>query len=101
VKVATLLWGAAFATAGTLVALGSVPGSAAWQTGPRLGIAMVLILLGFFLLAGPWVTYAVRRASSKDTPGGCPVGATCECGHFNFKPRQHCRQCGAATLYPA
>lgn len=100
-RISTLLWGAAFALAGILVLVGVVPGSSAWASGPRTGIAMVLILLGFLLLAGPWVAYAVRRASSKEGPGGCPVGATCACGHFNFKPRKTCRQCDAPTVYPA
>lgn len=97
-----MLWGAASAAAGTLVAGGWIPGSSAWAAGPRFGIAALLLVVGFLMLAGPWVAYAVRRSSAKDGSGGtCPVGATCGCGHFNFKPRGTCRQCGKDTVYPA
>ena len=100
VRIGTLLWGSAFAILGVVVVAGAFPGSSNWAVGPRIGIAMVLLVLGFLMLAGPWVAYAVNRASAKDGPGGCPVGTTCTCGHFNFKPRKTCRQCGVATVYP-
>ncbi|MES2155042.1 MAG: hypothetical protein V4510_07895 [bacterium] len=99
-RIGTLLWGLAFLAAGAVVLAGLALGASDWSTGPRIGIGMVLLLLGFLLAAGPWIAYAVRRASSKESKGGCPVGTTCACGHFNFKPRAHCRECGTATTYP-
>src|SRR5689334_10256504 len=101
VRLATVLWGLAFAAAGTLVAAGWAPGAATASLGPRLGIAMVLLLLGFALLLGPVIAAMVRRRSAGQTGGVCPVGASCSCGHFNFKPRAACRQCGKPTEYPA
>jgi hypothetical protein len=97
-----MLWGAAFVAAGACIAASVIPGSESWATGPRIGIASVLLLLGFFMIVGPWIAFAVRRASAKEGGGGnCPVGTTCGCGHFNFKPRAMCKQCGKDMVYPA
>jgi len=96
-----LLWGLAFVAAGATVALGGIPGSQAWATGPRIGVATLLIVLGllsFGFALGPWIA---RRTARPENQGICPVGATCECGQFNFKPKRSCKACGKATLYAA
>jgi hypothetical protein len=96
-----LLWGLAFAAAGLLVLAGWMPGSAAWSLGPRLGVGTLLAALGVLLLTGAFAGAIRARTERHDSKGGCPVGATCPCGHFNFKPRRTCRQCGAPTAYAA
>jgi hypothetical protein len=96
-----LLWGLALAAAGALVLGGWVPGASSWQPGPRVGMGTLLAVLGFVLLAGSFAAAIRERTERLDSKGGCPVGATCACGHFNFKPRKACRQCGAATVYAA
>lgn len=95
----TLLWGAAFLAAGLLVVSGLVPGSDGWAQGPRVGMGTFLVVAGFVLAIGAFAGRIRDRTAKVDGKGGCPVGATCSCGHFNFKPRRTCRQCGAATLY--
>jgi len=100
--VRSIAWGALFATAGAVVAGGWMPGSSSWATGPRIGIATLLIVLGLTVVgfaAAPWVLRKTTRPA--DYQGGCPVGATCACGHFNFKPRKSCKQCGMATAFVA
>jgi hypothetical protein len=92
-------WGSAFVLAGAVVFAGWLPGSAGWSLGPRLGMATFLVVMGLVILAGSFAGAIRRRTEAVDSKGGCPVGATCACGHFNFKPRRACRQCGAATLY--
>lgn len=94
-------WGLAFAAAGLLVLAGWLPGSASWATGPRLGMGTLLAVLGAVLAAGAFAGAIRARTERLDSKGGCPVGATCACGHFNFKPRRTCRQCGAATAFAA
>lgn len=85
---------------GAVVAAGWVPGSDGWATGPRVGIAMALLALGGLLLALPAAAWLLARTTRPaDYRGGCPVGATCACGHFNFKPRRACRECGALTRF--
>jgi hypothetical protein len=94
----SLLWGVAFLAAGAIVAGGWMPGSAEWSQGPRIGIATLLLVWGFLIMGfalSPWILRKTTR--KEDYEGACPVGATCACGHFNFKPRKDCRQCGAAT----
>ncbi len=99
-RLRTFLWGLAFLAGGTVVAAGWLPGSSAWATGPRVGIAMFLFLVGSLLLGIPGVQAVLHRTTRpEDYPGGCPVGATCSCGHFNFKPRRRCAQCGEPTRY--
>ncbi len=43
-RLRTFLWGLAFLAGGTVVAAGWLPGSSAWATGPRVGIAMFLFV---------------------------------------------------------
>jgi len=96
----TLTWGLAFAVAGAYVLAGG-PGLAGWSLGPRLGAGTLLVVLGLVLVAGAFAGAIRDRTERLDSKGGCPVGATCSCGQFNFKPRKACRQCGAATTYAA
>ena len=97
----TLLWGLGFLLAGTLILGGWMPGASSWATGPRIGLGTFLAVAGFVLLAGSFAGAIRDRTARVDGKGTCPVGATCSCGHFNFRPRKSCRQCGAATVYPA
>ena len=97
----TLLWGVAFLAAGILVLSALVPGSASWALGPRVGMGTLLAVSGLVLVLGSFAGSIRARTERVDSKGGCPVGATCPCGHFNFKPRRTCRQCGAATTYAA
>jgi hypothetical protein len=92
-------WGLAFAAAGAVVLGGWLPGAAAWAPGPRIGMGTLLAVFGLVLLVGAFAGAIRSRTERHDSKGGCPVGATCACGHFNFKPRRTCRQCGAATAY--
>ena len=99
-NVRALGWGFAFVAAGVVVAFGWLPGSAGWSTGPRAGLATGFLTLGVtMILAGNAAWFLRRTTKAEDYRGGCPVGATCQCGHFNFKPRKACRQCGAATSF--
>jgi hypothetical protein len=102
-RLATFLWGLAFLAAGAVLAFGWWPGSAQWDLGPRFGMAAVLGMLGLALLSGPLWRRIARRTAAIEGPGGgnCPVGATCSCGHFNFKPKRTCRACGRETKFPA
>ena len=94
------IWGTAFVAAGALVAGGWLPGSAAWQMGPRIGVATFLAVTGLTVIAFALVPWVLRKTTKPaDYEGGCPVGATCGCGQFNFKPRKSCRQCGKATTF--
>lgn len=98
-RLRTTLWGLGLAAAGAVVALGLLPGASTWSPGPRAGVATLLIVLGTLLLGSlalPWVT---RRTARPENAGGCPVGATCACGHFNLKPRRACRACGQPTSF--
>ena len=97
----TLGWAAAFLAAGTLAAGGWFPGAGAAALGPRVGLAALLLTFGVVLVAGAFAGRLRARSERLDGKGGCPVGATCACGHFNFKPRLSCRQCGAATSFEA
>lgn len=97
----TLGWSAAFLVAGTVAAAGWFPGADDAALGPRVGFAVALLMLGLVLAVGSFAGALRARTERLDSKGGCPVGAKCACGHFNFKPRATCRQCGAATLYTA
>jgi hypothetical protein len=97
----TLGWSLAFTAAGVVAAAGWFPGADAVATGPRVGLAVLLLMLGIVLAIGSFAGALRMRSERHDLKGGCPVGAKCACGHFNFKPRVTCRQCGAATLYTA
>lgn len=92
-------WGLAFLAAGIVVLAAWLPGSDAWALGPRMGMGTLLVVLGLVFVVGAFAGAIRSRTEAVDGKGGCPVGATCSCGHFNFKPRKACRQCGAATLY--
>jgi len=92
-------WGLAFLAAGIVVLAAWLPGSEGWALGPRIGMGTLLCVLGLVFVAGSFAGAIRNRTEAVDGKGGCPVGATCSCGHFNFKPRKACRQCGAATLY--
>lgn len=97
----TLAWSAAFLAGGTVAAAGWFPGAASTALGPRIGLAALLLTFGVVLAVGAFAGALRTRTMRLDGKGGCPVGATCACGHFNFKPRATCRQCGAATMYTA
>ncbi|MEA3190481.1 MAG: hypothetical protein QOD77_1063 [Thermoplasmata archaeon] len=100
-KLSTLVWGLAWLVAGLAVAFGWVPGADGWAQGPRYGIAALLLVLGVVLIVGANAAWTLRRTAREDgAGGGCPVGATCACGHFNLKPRRACKACGAATSFP-
>lgn len=96
----TLAWGLAFAALGAIVLAGWMPGSTEWALGPRIGLGTFLAVAGIVFLAGSFAG-AIRDRTERTDSKGCPVGATCACGHFNFKPKRVCRQCGAATLFTA
>jgi hypothetical protein len=98
----TLAWGLAFATLGVVILAGWVPGASGWAIGPRIGLGTFLAVTGVVFLVGSFAGLIRARTAAVDGKGGgCPVGATCPCGQFNFKPRGTCRQCGAATMYAA
>lgn len=94
-------WGLAFAAAGLVVLGGWLPGASSWSLGPRVGGGTLLVVLGLVFVAGAFAGAIRARTERLDGKGGCPVGATCACGHFNFKPRRSCRECGLATTYAA
>lgn len=94
-------WGLVFAAVGVLVLGAWLPGLGGWSLGPRIGAGTLLVVLGAVLVAGAFAGAIRSRTERLDGKGGCPVGATCACGHFNFKPRRTCRQCGVATMYAA
>lgn len=95
-------WALAFAAASLAILGGVLPGSSGWALGPRLGIGLLLASAALLLLVGS-LSSAIRGRTARieGAGGNCPVGATCACGHFNFKPRKACRQCGAPTSYTA
>lgn len=95
----TLGWAAAFALAALALGAGWFPGAQGAAPGPRIGLTAVLAMLALALAVGAFAGAIRRRTQRLDGPGGCPVGATCACGHFNFKPRATCRQCGVPTRY--
>ncbi len=95
----TLGWALAFAIAALLLAVGWFPGAANAAPGPRIGLTALLAMMAFVLLVGSFAGAIQARSERLDSKGVCPVGAKCVCGHFNFKPRATCRQCGAATHY--
>lgn len=95
----TLAWALAFVVAGTLGALGWFPGANDAALGPRVGLSAALLTFGLVLLVGSFAGAMQARSERLDSKGSCPVGAKCSCGHFNFKPRTTCRQCGVATTY--
>ena len=97
----TLAWSLAFTVGGMLAAASWFPGAGTVAQGPRIGFAVLLLTLGIVLAVGAFAGALRMRTERLDGKGGCPVGAKCACGHFNFKPRTSCRQCGAATLYTA
>jgi uncharacterized membrane protein len=90
-----IVWGLLFTALGLVVAFGWLPGSAAWATGPRVGLAMGLMTLGFILVTVALAPWFLRRFTrSEDYGGKCPVGESCShCGAFNMKPRRVCRSC--------
>lgn len=93
-------WGLAFIVAGLAVAFGWLPGASQWAGGPRAGLATGFLMLGITVLLAGNAAWILRRTTkAEDYRGGCPVGATCKCGHFNFKPRKVCRECGASTAF--
>jgi hypothetical protein len=97
-RLRSLGWSLAFMAAGVALAAGWVGGR--WSATARLGAGMALATLGFLLAAIPLSVWWLRRTTrASDYEGGCPVGANCGCGHFNFRPRPACRQCGAPTVY--
>lgn len=95
----TLAWAIAFALGALLLAFGWFPGAATAAPGPRLGLTAGLATLSLVLFVGSFAGAMQARTQQLDSKGNCPVGATCACGHFNFKPRTKCRQCGAVTRY--
>jgi hypothetical protein len=98
VEARRLAWALLFVVLGVLLVGAWLPGSSGWGVGPRVGAATALFVLGGLLLLFPAVHWILRKTTRpEDYDGGCPVGKTCACGHFNFKPRSECRQCGAAT----
>ena len=101
-RLATLVWGALFVAAAVVVLAGWFPGAASASTGPRIGIGMALATFGLLVVGIPATVAIVRRTTRpEDYAGGCPVGAQCGCGRFNFKPRRKCPACGQAMQYPA
>jgi hypothetical protein len=100
VNLRAAVWGVAFVGVGLLLATASIKGTAELEAGPRVGMGVALVVLGLVVFAIGNVGWLLRRtAKAGDYAPSCPVGATCACGHFNFKPRRACRQCGAATSY--
>lgn len=97
----TLGWALAFAVAALVLALGWFPGAATAAPGPRIGVTALLAMMALVLLIGSFAGALQARSERLDSKGVCPVGAKCACGHFNFKPRATCRQCGIATHYAA
>ena len=97
----TIAWAVGFQLAAVIVALGLYPGSDGAAQGPRIGLTVALATLGTILLVGAFTAELQARTARLDGKGGCPVGAKCACGHFNFKPRATCRQCGVPTTYTA
>ncbi|MHB8634574.1 MAG: hypothetical protein ACYDBQ_11530 [Thermoplasmatota archaeon] len=91
-------WGLGFVAAGLVVAFGLLPGSHGWAPGPKAGIASVLVIVGVVTASLAMAGWIVRRTEAAGG-GGCPVGASCGCGHFNFKPRRSCRACGLALTW--
>ncbi len=95
-----LLWGIALVGIGALLTSGSFRGTEGLEDGPRIGMGVALAVLGLTIFAiGNAAWFLRKTAKAGDYDASCPVGATCACGHFNFKPRRRCRQCGAATSY--
>ena len=95
----TMAWAIGFHAAALVVALGLFPGADSAAQGPRIGLTVALATMGAVLLVGAFTAELQARTARLDGKGVCPVGAKCACGHFNFKPRSKCRQCGAATSY--
>ena len=93
-------WGVAFLALGILLATGLL--ASAWGAAPRAGVATLFLVLGLVTILAGNAAWILRRTTRpEDYRGGCPVGATCACGHFNFKPRKSCKQCGAITKFAA
>lgn len=93
VRVRQWVTGGVLLVAGIAVAAGALPGAA---TGPRIGIAAALIMLGALVVGIPLTTWILRRTTRpEDYAGTCPVGRSCTCGAFNMNPRTTCRACGA------
>ncbi len=97
----TIAWAVGFHLAAAIVALGWFPGADEAAAGPRIGLCAALATMGAILFVGAFTAELQARTARLDGKGHCPVGAKCACGHFNFKPRARCRQCGAATSYAA
>lgn len=95
-KPSTFVWGTLFLAAGILVAGGWFPGAASASTGPRIGLAGVLLTLGALTVGIPLVTWFIGKTSRpEDYEGTCPVGRVCpDCGAFTFYPKPNCKSCG-------
>lgn len=95
----TIAWAVGFHVAAAIVAFGWFPGASEAAAGPRIGLCVALATMGAILFVGAFTAELQARTARLDGKGVCPVGAKCACGHFNFKPRGTCRQCGAATSF--
>lgn len=94
-----MAWGLGSLAVGAAL-LATVPQDPGGALGPRLAMGAFLATLGVVLALGAFAAdIRARTARVEGSGGGCPVGATCACGHFNLKPRRQCRHCGAATVY--
>lgn len=89
-----VFWGLAFVGAAVLLGTGTVASGAA--QGPRVGMTVMLAVLGVTVFAVGNVEWFLRRtARPGDYRSTCPVGQSCPaCGAFNYKPRPDCRSCG-------
>ncbi len=94
-----LLLGTLLFAGGLALAFGWTPGANGMATGPRIGVGLLLAMIGALMLSLRWVRWAIeRRAVPDDYQGRCPVGESCsDCGAFNLKPRISCRSCGGSV----
>jgi uncharacterized paraquat-inducible protein A len=85
-------------TLGILLAMGGIA-VALWGpgSGPAIGMAVFLVVLGVTVVAVANAEWFLRRTTrAADYQGQCPVGQSCHaCGSFNYKPRRACRSCGS------
>ena len=92
-------WGVSFLLLAAVLAF--VPGAIPAGEGPRLAMVTILIVLGLILagsaILGPWM---LRRSAMASGTGICPVGGRCKtCSEWNWRPRQVCGGCKAATQW--
>lgn len=100
-NVGALAWGLAWLAAAAVVGLGALPGSDGWGMGPRVGLTVLLGMLGATVaLAGNAAWFLGKTTRPEDYEGGCPVGARCACGVFNMSTRKTCKGCKAALVAP-